>query len=90
MSNNDSTPADKPAKPNPDFPLSAHAAVWAKKIRGKLHYFGKWDDPAVRWPSTTHRKTSCTPAANRARSQEGVWVKLVANAFLTHKKAPVR
>lgn len=33
----------RPAKPYPDFPLFAHpTGYWAKKIKGRLHYFGQW------------------------------------------------
>ena len=36
----------KPQKPSPEFPLYAHArGRWAKKIAGKVEYFGRWDDP---------------------------------------------
>ncbi len=36
----------RPAKPYDGFPLTAHPnGSWCKKIRGRLFYFGPWDNP---------------------------------------------
>jgi hypothetical protein len=77
----------KPEKPYLDFPLFPHATRrWAKKIRGKLHYFGPWDD----WQGALGKfqeqrddlMAGCTPRGNR----DGLTIRDLCNRFLTAKE----
>jgi hypothetical protein len=94
MSDTHSTPATRSAKPNkpnkpyPEFPLYAHAAgVWAKKIRGKVHYFGPWNDPDGALKNYLAQKEDLHAGKKPREDTEGLTVKGLANHFLNHKKA---
>jgi integrase len=77
----------KPSKPYPEFPLYAHAAgVWAKKIRGRVHYFGPWADPDGALQKYLEQKDALHAGRTPRPDPEGVTVKDVCNAFLNHKR----
>jgi len=85
------TSSSKPEKPYPEFPLFAHASGrWAKKVRQRLHYFGKWDnwqaayeDYQYKMPWLIQGKTP--PPKN----PEAVTVDYLVNKFLEHREALV-
>lgn len=81
MSRTDSTPApaaDKTKKPNPNFPLFPHTAgVWAKKIRGKLHYLGTWDEPDGALAKYNAQKEALHAGRKPREEAEGYTVKML-------------
>ncbi len=77
----------KPPKPHPDYPLTAHpAGYWCKKIRGKLHYFGRWDDPDAALALYLSQKDDLHAGRTPRVEAEALTVKAMVNAFLTHKQ----
>jgi integrase len=82
--------APKPNKPCPDFPLFPHAAgVWAKKIRGKMHYFGPWDDPDGALDKYLKEKDDLHAGRKPREATKGLTVKELVNLFLNAKQALV-
>lgn len=84
------TAGRKPAKPHPDFPLTAHpAGYWCKKIRGKLYYFGPWSDPDGALAKYLDQKEALHAGRKPRSDADAPTVRDAANAFLNHKDALV-
>jgi integrase len=96
VKSNDSSPARKskpakPAKPHEDFPLFPHATGrWCKKVRGKLHYFGRWDDPDKALELWLVQKDDLLAGRTpRTIATEGMTVDEMVNRFLDAKRHQV-
>jgi integrase len=77
----------KPKKPYRDFPLFAHATRrWAKKIKGKLHYFGRWDDPDAALQKYLDQRDDLQAGRTPRLSGDGLTIRDLANRFLTSKQ----
>ena len=78
----------KPAKPYPSFPLTPHDnGQRCKKIRGKVHFFGVWEDPDAALQNYL-RVAEYLHAGRQPRSgtlpEDSVTVKQVCNHYLTY------
>ena len=79
----------KPKKPYPSFPLTAHNnGQWCKKIRGKIHFFGVWDDPQAALNSylqvAEDLHAGRSPQKGTLLSGE-ITVKDICNEYLTYQ-----
>lgn len=78
----------KPEKPYPDFPLFPHASgQWAKKIRGKLHYFGTDPHAALNKYLQERPEIQAGQSPRLHPTTPAVTVRDLVNRFLSAKKS---
>ncbi|MEO2045662.1 MAG: hypothetical protein ABGX16_03710 [Pirellulales bacterium] len=81
------TTIHKPSKPYPDFPLFAHGnGQWAKKIKGKLFYFGLWDESDGALEKYLDQRDDLQAGRATRQDKYGFTVKDLCNLFLTAKR----
>jgi integrase len=84
---NRKTKSSKPQKPYPDFPLFPHATKrWAKKIRGRFHYFGPWSDPQAALEKYNLQRDDLYAGRTPRLTGDGLTIRDLANRFLTAKR----
>ena len=77
---------EKLGMPFPDFPLFPHATRrWAKKIRGRMHYFGRWDDPDGALRKYLDQRDDLHAGRTPRSHRDGLAVGDLANHYLTAK-----
>ncbi len=82
----------KPEKPRPDFPLFPHTnGQWVKKIRGRLCYFGAWEDPQAALEKYLDQKEDLHAGRvpRPKGDDEGLTLEALVNKYLAAKKDDV-
>ena len=81
------TSQSKPQKPYPDFPLTAHPnGQWCKKIRGKVHYFGAWDDSDAALNLYLDQRDDLQAGRKPRVNGDGMTLGVAMDHFLSAKK----
>jgi integrase len=82
-----STRPVRPAKPHADFPLFPHATGrWAKKIRGRMVYFGPWADPDAALAKYLSERDDLHAGRTPREAAEALTVAGLCGTFLTSKQ----
>ncbi len=80
----------KPGKPYKDFPLYSHGSgQWAKKIRGKTHFFGVWADPFAALENYRRQADALHGGRSPRPEMSGLTVGQLADLFLAAKRQAV-
>jgi integrase len=79
---------EKPEKPSPDYPLTAHKnGQWCKKVKGKIYFFGTWDDPDEALKCWLDDKDSLLAGRPRpSRTEQGKTLEAICEAFLAFQE----
>lgn len=86
MTVQNSTKSKRPDKPFPAFPLFAHNnGQWARKIRGKIHCFGTWDDHTAALERHNKEYPYLKAGVPVPDSFDGLTVAKLCNKFLAVK-----
>jgi integrase len=78
----------KPKKPHKDFPLFAHNnGQWAKKVRQRMYFFGKWDNPQAAMKKWIAQKDDLLAGRTpRAHDPGELTVERLCNLFLDSRQ----
>lgn len=80
----------KPNKPYPGFPLTPHASGnWCKKIRGKIWYFGRDSEKALRQYLAEVDDIRAGLDPRKQKSVEGLTIEDICDEFLEYKRSQV-
>jgi hypothetical protein len=88
------TATDKPAKPREGFPLFPHTTGrWAKKVRGRFHYFGKIaNDPkgTAALELWLQQRDDLLAGRTPRAAGDGLTIRELVNRFLSVKQHQVQ